>query len=179
MAFGKPAVATLMASKGRQPGISEEERATTERRRKVEEGMAGMFEERAKDPFAYVMPLEEQKYYDKRRLKIYGEERGRQQQSLMGAMNRTGTLASGATNYNLMRFGQETLRDQQQFYFQDQATRLQQREQAYSSTIQSGAAITNAPVIGAQETDAMNARARQHNEWRNRWANIFANTGYA
>lgn len=167
----------VMSKKGRRPGLSPTEAASVQRKSEAEGTLSAMFQQRAKDPFQYVMPLEEQKYYDKRRDEIYGEEKGRQQSGLMSAMSRTGALASGATNYNLMRFGQQTLRDQQQFYFQDQATRLQQRESAVQSTFNMGQAFLGSPVIGGQMTEAMNARSQQHNQWRNRWANVFSSGG--
>lgn len=171
------AVGGLMSSKGRRPGLSPQHQQSMERKLGAEGALSDMFQKRAKDPFAYVMPIDEQRYYDKRRLDIYGEGRGRQQQSLMGAMSRTGALASGATNYNLMRFGQETLRDQQQFYFQDRATRLKEKEQAVQSTYQMGMGILGAPTQGTEMTDVLTARNRQHNVWRNRWANVFTSTG--
>lgn len=167
----------LMGKKGRRPGISPTQMASIERKSEAEGTLSQMFQERAKDPFQYVMPLAEQQYYDKRQADIYGEGRQRQQQSLMAAMSRTGTLASGATNYNLMRFGQETLRDKQQFYFQDRAQRLGEREQAVGQTFQMGMQFMGAPGVGGQITDAMNARSRQHNEWRNRWANLASSMG--
>jgi hypothetical protein len=173
------AAGTLMSKRGRRPRLSPQEMASLERRSEAEGTLSKMFQERAQDPFAYVMPLAEQQYYDKRRDDIYDEGRQRQQQSLMGAMNRTGALASGATNYNLMRFGQETLRDKQQFYFQDQATRLQQREQAVGNTFGMGASFMGLPAQGQAYTDVMNARARDHNQWRNRWANVMTQTGGA
>jgi len=176
---GKQALTTLMSDRPRRATISPEEQASTERRGKVEQMMWAMFEQRAQDPFAYVMPIEEQKYYDERRDQIYGEQREGQQQQLMGAMSRTGTLASGATNYNLMRFGQQTLRDQQQFYFQDRSQRLREKEGAIQSTMGMGGMILGAPAIGMQQTDLANERAKEHSEWRNRWANIIGESGYA
>lgn len=167
----------LAASKGRKPGLAPQHQESMERKIATEKTLSQMFQERAKDPFAYVMPADEQRYYDKRKMDIYGQERGRQQQSMMGAMSRTGALASGATNYNLMRFGQETLRDQQQFYFQDRSNRLKEREQAVQSTYQMGTSLLGMPTQGTEMTDVMTARNRQHNVWRNRWANVLTSVG--
>ncbi len=174
---GLMAAGGLGSKKGRRPGISPVEMQSIERKSAAEGTLSAMFQERAKDPFQYLMSPEEQDKFEERRLDIYGEGRQRQQQQLMGAMSRTGALASGATNYNLMRFGQETLRDQQQFYFQDRQKRLQEREQAVQSTFGMGQAIVGGPTVGGQVTDVMNQRAREHNQWRNRWANMATSVG--
>jgi len=170
-------VGGLMSKKGRKPGISPMEQESLQRKIEAEKTLSKMFQDRAKDPFQYVMGLEEQKYYDTRRDEIYGQQRERQQQGLMGAMNRTGTLGSGATQFRLGQFAQDTLRDKQQFYFQDQASRLQQKEQAVANTFSMGQGVLGGPALGAQQTDVMNARARQHNAWRNRWANVASSAG--
>ena len=127
MAFGGATMlgGGLMSSKGRAPGIAPQQQESAYRKLAAGKTLHGMFEERAKDPYKYVMPLQEQQYYDKRRDEIYGEGRERQAQGIMGRLNRSGILGSGATGEALGRFGQQTLRDKQQFYFQDRATRLQ------------------------------------------------------
>ena len=167
----------LMSKKGRKPGLSPMESGSLGRKEATERQLTSMFQERAKDPFKYVMGLEEQKYYDERRDEIYGAERDRQQQTLMGAMNRSGALASGATAFRLGQFGQETLKQKQQFYFEDQSNRLQQKEQAVSNTFNMGSSLMSRPAIGAQQTDVMNARSRQHNAWRNRWGSMTSQMG--
>lgn len=171
------AVGGLMSSKGRKPGLGPIETQSLQRKMRAQKSLEGMFQDRLRSPDQNIMPFEEQQAFQQRRGEIYGEQRGQQAQALMGRMSRTGTLASGATNYNLMRFGQQTLRDQQQFYFQDRAQRLQEREQAQATTFQMGQAVAGTPVIGGQQTDVMNARARQHNVWRNRWANVMTSMG--
>lgn len=167
----------LMSSKGRRPGLSPMEMQSLQTKMGAQQTLGRMFQERAQDPFKYVMPLEEQKYYDQRRSDIYGEGRQQQQQQMMGAMSRTGTLASGASNYNLMRFGQQTLRDQQQFYFQDRANRLKEREGAVQNTFAMGQGVLGSETLGGQMTDVLSARNKQHNVWRNRWANIVTSAG--
>lgn len=163
--------------KGKGPQLGSEEQLSIQRKSEAEGTLSGMFQERAKDPFKYVMPLGEQKYYDERQADIYGEERDRQQQSLMGAMNRMGTLGSGATGYNLMRFGQQTLRDKQQFYFQDRAQRLREREGAVQATYGMGMGLLSAPTVGMRQTDMMNQRTAQANQWKNRWSDLASNIG--
>jgi len=176
---GTMAIGGLMASKGRRPQISPEQLESIRRKSEVEGTLTGMFQERAKDPFKYVMPLSEQKYYDERRDEIYGEGRKRQEQGLMGAMSRTGALGSGQTNYALSQFSQQTMRQQQQFYFEDRRTRLQEREGAVQATYGMGMNLLGAPDQGQALTEAANARARQHNVWRNRWSNMVTQAGGA
>jgi hypothetical protein len=151
--------------------ISPQELASLERKEKDSQSLSKMFQDRAANPLGSVMPFAEQQYYDQRRDSIYDEGRQRQQQGLMGAMNRTGALASGATNYNLQRFGQETLRDKQQFYFQDQQNRLNQNEQAIQSTFNMGLGVMGTPVQGTQYTDLGNARTRQKLAYKTQWSN--------
>lgn len=164
------AAGTAMQKKGKGASLSSYESSSMGRKSEAEGELARMFHERAKNPFQYVMGLEEQKYYDQRQSDIYGEERGQQQQSLMSAMSRTGTLGSGATNYNLMRFGQQTLRDRQQASFQDRANRLNEKEAAIQNTYNMGLQLVGAPTIGGRATQMENQNRAAENAWTNRWA---------
>jgi len=163
--------------KGRYGTISPEEQASTERRAKVETSLTRRFGEEAKDPFKYTMDLDRQQTFDTLQQRAFDEQRKGQQQQLLGQMSGRGTLASGATNYRLMRFGQQTMQQQGQQYLSDVQSRFQERQGGIENVTGQGAQILGAPAIGTQQTELMNARARQHNEWRNRWATRVANMG--
>lgn len=163
---------TAKQEKDNQPEMSQTEYQSREDMAKAQGGMAKLFQERVKNPYQSMMPLAEQDYFNRRRDAIYGQDRERSQQSLMGAMNRTGALASGASNYNLQRFGQETLNDKRQFYFQDQQNRLQQRETALQNTFNMGSTLMGTPVQGTAQTDLANAQTRQRLAWKTRWSNM-------
>lgn len=152
--------------------ISPAEMQSRERMNRAQGLMSEMFEKRAKDPDAGVMPMAEQEYFNKRRDQVYDEDRQKAQQGLMGAFNRTGTLASGATAFNLRRFGQETLQDKQQFYFQDQQNRINQRESAQKTTFNMGLGVMGTPVQGTAQTDLTNAQTRQRLAYKTQWSNM-------
>lgn len=158
--------------------LSPEERASSRRREEVEKGMVDLFQKRADDPFGYTVSLGEQQGFEARQQQITQQERGRGQQALMAKMSGRGTLASGATNYNLMRFGQQSLQQGAQSYLANQSGYFQQRQSGVQGMYGMGSQILGAPVVGAQETDVANQRAEQHNEWKNRLSNRISNFGF-
>lgn len=169
VAAGAVAVgSTALKKKGRRPGLSPDEQQITEKKSDVFGTLFNKFKEQSKNPYRFKMRVGEQEMYDKRARDIYGEERGKQNQSLMAQMNRTGSLSSGHTNYALGQFARDTLKDYQQFYFQDRRRSKEEAQEVQNQIFGQGQFLIDSKNPWERQTQVMNARNAQHNTWRNR-----------
>lgn len=165
--------------RGRRPALHPEEQKQIQKKGKVFNKLYKMFKTQAGDPYRFKMRLGEQEMYDERARDIYGADRDKQRQSLMADMNRSGSLSSGATNYALTQFSRDTLKDYQQFYFQDRSRAKSEAQDVQNTLFKQGDALIHSKNPWERLTTVKTARDAQHNKFRNRSHSTAHQTGSA